>query len=142
MSINIASMVNGYTDCAVWTDCGPDSDIPEGAGFSAEALNKLNADCAAFIAACGEPLLDALAELAPEYGDERFGHDFWLTRNGHGAGYWDRSELESKLGHASVSLGDDAGRAGLTLGELLTQRATAQGTCDLYLGDDGLVYAY
>jgi len=25
--------------------------------------------------------------------EEQAGHDFWLTRNGHGAGFWDRKEL-------------------------------------------------
>ena len=24
---------------------------------------------------------------------EQAGHDFWLTRNGHGSAYWDRTEL-------------------------------------------------
>ena len=24
---------------------------------------------------------------------EQAGHDFWLTRNGHGTGFWDRSEI-------------------------------------------------
>lgn len=23
----------------------------------------------------------------------RMGHDLWLTRNGHGAGFWDRPEI-------------------------------------------------
>lgn len=23
----------------------------------------------------------------------QFGHDFWLTRNGHGSGFWDREEI-------------------------------------------------
>ena len=27
---------------------------------------------------------------------EQAGHDFWLTRNGHGAGFWDRPELYGK----------------------------------------------
>ena len=48
------------------------------------------------------------------------GHDFWLTRNGHGTGFWDRG-----LGQ----LGDD-----------LTKWAKASGECSLYVGDDGKVY--
>ena len=42
---------------------------------------------------------------------EQAGHDFWLTRNGHGAGFWDRG-----LG---------------ALGETLTKWAKAAGTCDV-----------
>lgn len=50
-------------------------------------------------------------------GAEQFGHDFWLTRNRHGAGFWDRG------------LGD--------LGDTLTERAHVYGESDLYVGDDG-----
>ena len=33
---------------------------------------------------------DNLWEAALSYGDKaQIGHDFWLTRNGHGAGFWD-----------------------------------------------------
>lgn len=49
------------------------------------------------------------------------GHDFWLTRNGHGAGFWDRG------------YGD--------LGDELTSACDPYGSCDLYVGDDGKVYA-
>lgn len=51
------------------------------------------------------------------YGAEQTGHDFWLTRNSHGTGFWDRG-----------------------LGELcdrFAQSARAAGECDLYIGDDG-----
>ena len=53
------------------------------------------------------------------YGDEQAGHDFWLTRNGHGAGFWDR---------------------GLKNGKKLTDAALAYGSFDLYVGDDGKVH--
>jgi hypothetical protein len=49
------------------------------------------------------------------------GHDFWLTKNGHGAGFWDRG------------LGD--------LGRRLSENAKVYGSTDLYLGDDGKIYA-
>ena len=52
---------------------------------------------------------------------ERAGHDFWLTRNRHGAGFWD---------------GDWPHDAG----ERLTEAAHAYGSVDLYVGDDGLIY--
>lgn len=57
------------------------------------------------------------AEKAREgYGAEQAGHDYWLTRNGHGAGFWDRG-----LG---------------TLGDELTDAAHANGEFNLYVGDD------
>jgi hypothetical protein len=48
------------------------------------------------------------------------GQDFWLTRNGHGTGFWDRG-----LG---------------TIGDRLTAAAKAYGPFDLYVGDDSGVY--
>lgn len=29
--------------------------------------------------------------LTKEWTDEQIGHDLWLTRGGHGAGFWDRN---------------------------------------------------
>jgi hypothetical protein len=54
------------------------------------------------------------------------GHDFWLTRNGHGAGFWDR-KLENR------EFGD--------VGEQLTEAAKAFPEVNLYVGDDGNIYA-
>lgn len=49
------------------------------------------------------------------------GHDFALTRNGHGAGFWD-GDLPEELGNR------------------LTTAAVSVGECWPYLGDDGTVY--
>jgi len=48
-------------------------------------------------------------------------HDFWLTRNRHGAGFWDGDYPEE-------------------LGKKLTEASHAFGECDLYIGDDGKVH--
>ncbi|QNP78372.1 hypothetical protein [Agrobacterium tumefaciens] len=50
------------------------------------------------------------------------GHDFWLTRCGHGAGFWDGDWPEPA---ASV----------------LTTASEEFGNVDLYVGDDGQIYA-
>ena len=34
---------------------------------------------------------DAIAEAIQEYGFSQLGHDLWLTRNRHGAGFFDRT---------------------------------------------------
>lgn len=49
-----------------------------------------------------------------------FAHDFWLTRNGHGVGFWDRG-----LGK---------------VGSKLTDMAKVYGGVDLYVGDNGKIY--
>lgn len=53
--------------------------------------------------------------------EEDAGHDFWLTRNGHGVGFWDGDWPEP-------------------WGELLTDACKAYGEVDLYVGDDGKLY--
>ena len=53
---------------------------------------------------------------------ERAGHDFWLTRNGHGAGFWD-GDWEDNIG------------------QRLTEASDVYGSVDLYVGDDGLIYS-
>lgn len=81
--------------------------------LSTKALQSMMADCQAF--------QNDNAELLSSVGTtERHGHDFWLTRNGHGAGFWDRGY----------------GRTGT----LLTEAAKVWGSSDLYVGDDGLLY--
>lgn len=49
------------------------------------------------------------------------GHDFWLTRNGHGAGFWDRA-VYGRLRR---------------IGEELTDLCKPYGTVGLYVDDDG-----
>lgn len=49
------------------------------------------------------------------------GHDFWLTRNRHGAGFWDGDWDEPAA-------------------SLLTEAAHAAGESNLYLGDDDRLY--
>lgn len=55
--------------------------------------------------------------------EEQAGHDFWLTRNGHGAGFWDRPEVYGK-----------------EAAECLTRMAEACGSLDAVIGDDHLIY--
>lgn len=64
-------------------------------------------------------------EHAEDIGDDdaHAGRDFWHTRNGHGAGFWD---------------GDWPKEAG----ERLTKAAKEYGEQTLYVGDDGVIHVY
>lgn len=70
-------------------------------------------DCAIFQAACFDQIDGSYKEA---------GHDFWLTRNGHGAGFWD---------------GDWNKQHGIHL----TEVSEAFGECEVYKGDDSLIYS-
>lgn len=114
----------GYIECAMWADAprGDDGEEledardPEGEELRAIAEEAGGWFCRNF----GEL---AKAANGAGYSWARAGHDFWLTRNGHGAGYWDRDELP-----------DD-------LRDRLSDAARKAGTVTLYRGDDGLTYA-
>jgi len=75
-------------------------------------LDKMIADCADFQERFGE-LIGSETEQA--------GHDFWLTRNGHGAGFWDGDWEEPAATE-------------------LTEGSKEYGEFDLYIGDDGAIH--
>ena len=121
-----------YIETALWSS--NDESDPETGGepmdrnYSADdlapaALARMTFDCKAFKAANGHWFTDEhCLKHGPDFGiDGRAGHDFWLTRNGHGAGFWD---------------GDWSEEAG----EALTKAADTFGEFNLYVGDDNLIY--
>lgn len=82
--------------------------------LSESALKKIKEDCAEFCA--DQRTLDLID------GEERAaGHDLWLTRQGHGAGFWDGDWPKDAETY-------------------LTARAKMLGGCWPYKGDDGLIY--
>lgn len=129
--MDIEKVMAAYVTCALWSSVhyaeGPEGDgSPMDDDFGAddiaeEALVSMRADCVAFLEEALEIARDyPVLKLADPLNEERIGHDFWLTRNGHGAGFWDRGYGE--------------------LGDKLTAAAKAYGSSDLYAGDDGKVY--
>lgn len=88
------SFFEGYLTCALWssTDNRDDSGgMPLDRNFGEadirpESLASMRADCLDFEEANRE-LLDTVREAG--WDDGRLGHDFWLSRNGHGAGFFD-----------------------------------------------------
>lgn len=109
---DLENFVTGYIDCAIWT--GTDEagrridDQYDADDLSLDARSEMAADCEAFVNA-------NLADLA-RIDASQAGHDFWMSRNGHGAGFWDR-------GHGEV-------------GNRLHKAAKVYGSQDLYVGDD------
>lgn len=77
-----------------------------------ELLERMLADCERFQREHWEMIQDDLTHA---------GHDLWLTRNGHGCGFWDGDWPEN--------------------GDYLTTQCQRFGTTELYVGDDGLIYA-
>ena len=123
---------DGYVTAALWSS-NDESDErggePLDRNYSVEdiapgSLAQMVEDCAKFQQENAEDLAQ-YADLREGRGgewssDELAGHDFWLSRNGHGTGFWDRGA------------GD--------VGDRLADAARKAGEQDLYVGDDGVIY--
>ncbi len=110
----------GFLETALWssTDNSDDSGgEPLDKNYSIEdftphALKELTADCEQFQRENADDLAVAYeAGIRGSEGDDEFsaGHDFWLTRCGHGAGFWDGDYPEpqaTRLTKASKKFGN------------------------------------
>lgn len=132
-TIRKSPFMSAYVECALWlgSDYRPDM---EGANdysidlrgdydvwdLSADTLQTIVDDCMGF----AEYVFAALTADEQEIFDEQpeqAGHDFYLTRNRHGAGFWDRpdywpgrlaqelTDIARTFGDFSLCLYDDSG---------------------------------
>jgi len=117
-----SAFLDGYLECMLWSS-NDESDESGGepldknysvSDLSDSALKGAIEDCNAFIKKA-EKFMDAT-----NADDGQHGHDFWLTRNGHGAGFWDR-------GYGAA-------------GDKLSEIAKTFGECHPYVGDDKKIY--
>lgn len=108
-----------YIECMLWSS--NDESTPEGgepldknydiSDIASEAMVKIVADCARFQQENAALLAEAeyKGSRSREWSKEELaGHDFWLTRVGHGAGFWDRDlgEVGDKLTEAAKNFGE------------------------------------
>ncbi len=108
--------VDAYLECALWASTDDDgrpmdridNPLDESVRVAAER------DLGEFYAAIRRAGIDR-----DDWSDEQLGCDFWLSRNGHGAGFLDRGFYS-----------DDA----------LQSLAKTFGQRDLYIGDDGKIH--
>jgi hypothetical protein len=118
---NLDTFTAAYIEAVYFTETG-DGDQPSGEiEMSSELRDAIIAECAEWQVDNAKLLAEAYERVG--YDEARAGHDFWLTRNGHGAGFWCRDELE-----------------GDSLGDRLSLAAKAAGVHEVYEGDDGLLY--
>lgn len=111
-------ITQAYLECALWSSSDA-NDVPFDSNFdiddvAPESEEQAEAVCIAFQKDNEELLVES------ELSDELIGYDLWLTRNGHGAGFWDRN------------LGE--------IGDKLTKACEELGEANLYKGDDGKLY--
>ncbi len=128
MDITFKSLTDfekGYVTAALWTF---DNNAPSGEYSTSgrveilfplidqAALQSMRDDCTKF--------QDQNKALLAQAGkDSQNGHDFWLSRNGHGCGFFDRG------------YDDEAPDSTLSIGDALQQAAKSFGENDIYMSD-------
>jgi hypothetical protein len=121
------NFAKGYVEAMFFTDTGhlEDEDLHEAtvAELADETWVEIERDCTAFQGVARELLTTAYTR---DYDEMQAGRDFWLTRNGHGAGFWDRDQLKQD------GLGDRLKK--------LCGWKTEFAETGMYRGDDGKLY--
>ena len=111
----LSQIVRGYIITALWTEeerINQENDETKKSiddlsidDYAPNSLVKANKDIKEFIELAG----DSVCQYLEDYDCEQLGHDIWLTRNRHGAGFFDRKlddEVETALTNATHELGE------------------------------------
>lgn len=108
MNTQIDDFTKGYVVCALWSTSNDEGEYLDAffdvEDITQESMQLIIAECKYFQDENKE-LLNQYYDLYTHYeytSQELAGHDYWLTRNGHGAGFWDRGlgELGEALSNA------------------------------------------
>jgi hypothetical protein len=133
MSIDQAynSLLTDYIYTLIWQSTTDDDETID--QYSINDISDTDkeyivADIKKFDAMIQSGILESMENIIDLTGNDygRIMHDFVLTRNNHGAGFWD--------GDYNVSIND------INIGDLLTEYCKSFSNTDLYIGDDGKLY--
>lgn len=128
--MKLDKFTQAYLEAALWSST--DETNPEQGGepldktygvkdIEPETLSEMVRDCRKFQEDNAELIDDDNVAVESDHCCEaRAGHDFWLTRNGHGAGFWDGDWTEpaaaaltkasEKFGEFNLSATGDGGQ--------------------------------
>lgn len=105
------TFTQAYVTAALWSSTDDNGD-PLDAKYTSEDLAEetvtaIKADCLRFRREFSD-LLTQATDTKLGYDEAQAGHDFWLTRAGHGVGFWDRGlgEVGQKLTEACKGFGE------------------------------------
>ena len=107
MTYALDTIFKGYATAALWSSCDENQPLDDDYSIddlSEECKKEMMKDCQDFIDKIdntGEFLLNGL-DL------ETSGHDFWLTRCGHGCGFWD-GDYEEEIGEKLTAICKEMG---------------------------------
>ena len=99
-------------DCECFDSWADESDFADG------ELAKIDTMCRSFYDTHSDDFVGASTQCTQ---DEQAGHDFCMTQNGHGCGFWDGDWPEPAATR-------------------LTSASESARECNIYTGDDGEIY--
>lgn len=111
----LSHAAHAYLEAVEFTEMTPDNPEFEDVEFHGSCITKAFDAVEDFIRGLPLSVEEALEAAMrgegmtlPRYDWEQLGHDLWLTRNGHGVGFWDRGlgELGSDLTKAASAMGE------------------------------------
>jgi hypothetical protein len=117
-------MINQLIETLPWCSRGAEEVLFSMGGneVSQQLRDKLEADYQEFIDSLPAGFIPDDHFTGSGDANEQLAHDYIMTRNHHGVGFWD-------------------GDWGKEMGDLLTKLAQSKPEIEAYVGDDGLIYA-
>lgn len=121
---NLEEFIKAYIEAMIFTESGEDDSPLEGATgdeseFDPKTLADIKKDCREFVERHSNDIETSC--LTKERPYAQAGHDFWMNRNGHGVGFWEKEDWEAEAG------------------ERLNQASEEYGEVD-YIFDEGVIY--
>jgi hypothetical protein len=122
MNSELKTFIRSYIETALWSSSAGDAenesvgclDAPEFSDyvFTVDSLKRIIGDCRQFMASdlyiCAVVDLVDLKDKNRDEAIEQVAYDFWLTRNRHGAGFWD-GDYPKELGKALTEFANSFG---------------------------------
>ena len=114
-------IVDGYLDALFFTEEGVHEDEYGNDTMEDKTLSDIDNDTKVEIEKEVEWFVNSAGDVFEELSDDQIGHDFWLTRNGHGSGFFERINDSENL-------------------ETIEELCNILGTVGTYVGDDGKIH--
>ena len=135
MSEAYKSLIDAYIETLLWSSTDDDG-TPIDRKYGIRHVNtddrdKIESDIKKFESLVDASVIGTFENINDLTGNDysRIMHDFVLTRNGCGAGFWD--------GDYDVNILDDSNNILCNIGDKLTELCKHFNTVDVYIGDDG-----
>lgn len=101
----LSKILNSYLEAALWTESDTIGDDFTIYDFDDDSREAAKIEISNFMSKANQYLVGI-----PE---DSIGHDIWLTRNRHGAGFWDRDYLDAEAGKVLTDLAHEMGERSL-----------------------------